>query len=82
MACAIPAAVGSKSTFLVYSPTVFAALMEHGFDAAVAEYERLVAAYPALGYEITVLPKVGVAERAELILRILADSCSSLSDDQ
>src|SRR5215470_15972169 len=43
----------------------------HGFDAAVAEYQRLVTAYPALGYEVTVLPKVGVAERAELVLRTL-----------
>ena len=24
----------------------------HGFDAAVAEYQRLVAAYPDLGYEV------------------------------
>jgi predicted ATPase len=46
----------------------------HGLDAAVLEYQRLVAAYPALGYEVTVLPKIGVAERAELILRTLAGS--------
>jgi predicted ATPase len=45
---------------------------QHGFDAAIAEYERLVVAYPALGYETTVLPKVGVAERAEIVLRTLA----------
>jgi predicted ATPase len=54
----------------------------HGFDAAVAEYQRLVAAYPALGYEVTVLPKVGVAERAELVLRTLEGSANGLSDDQ
>ena len=41
----------------------------HGFDAAVAEYQRPVVAYPSLGYEVTVLPKVGGAERAELVLR-------------
>src|SRR5690348_14895470 len=33
----------------------------HNLDAGIAEYQRLVDAYPALGYEVTVLPKVGVA---------------------
>src|SRR6516165_6560674 len=28
----------------------------HSFDAAVAEYERLLDVYPSLGYEVTVLP--------------------------
>jgi predicted ATPase len=37
----------------------------------VAEYERLLIAYPALGYEIAVLPKVSVAARAEIILHML-----------
>jgi len=54
----------------------------HDLDAALAEYQRLVAAYPALGYDVTVLPKVAVAERAELVLRSLADSGSRLSDDR
>ncbi|WP_342241532.1 AAA family ATPase, partial [Inquilinus sp. OTU3971] len=45
----------------------------HGLHAAVAEYERLLEAYPALGYEVVVLPKVSVAERADFILRILAE---------
>jgi len=44
----------------------------HGLDAGIAEYQRLVDAYPALGYEITVLPKISVAERAEFVLRTLA----------
>jgi predicted ATPase len=44
----------------------------HGLDAGVAEYQRLVDAYPALGYEVTILPKVGIAERAEFVLRTLA----------
>ena len=44
----------------------------HNLDAGVAEYERLIDAYPALGYEVTILPKVGVAERAEFVLRTLA----------
>ena len=44
----------------------------HSLDAGVAEYQRLVDAYPALGYELTILPTVGVAERAEFVLRTLA----------
>jgi len=40
---------------------------QHGFDAAVAEYERLLAAYPSLGYDLVTLPKVSVAERADII---------------
>lgn len=44
----------------------------HSLDAAIVEYHRLVEAYPALGYEVTILPKVGVAERAEFVLRTLA----------
>ncbi len=44
----------------------------HGMDEAVAEYDRLAAAYPALGYEIMVLPWVSVAERADIVLAALA----------
>ena len=44
----------------------------HGLDAGVAEYQRLVDAYPMLGYEVMILPKVSVAERAEFVLRTLA----------
>jgi predicted ATPase len=43
----------------------------HGFDAAIAEYPRLLRAYPSLGYEVTELPKIGVAERADFVLRNL-----------
>jgi predicted ATPase len=43
----------------------------HAFDAAVAEYERLREAYPALGYEVVTLPKVGVIARADFILSSL-----------
>ncbi|MGI6796945.1 hypothetical protein [Gordonia cholesterolivorans] len=39
-----------------------------GLDEAVSEYGRLLRRYDELGYSVTVLPKVGVAERAELIL--------------
>jgi len=44
----------------------------HGMDKAVAEYSRLLEVYPSLGYEISILPKVGVAERADFVLRALA----------
>jgi predicted ATPase len=44
---------------------------QHGFNAAVEEYRRLLEAYPALGYEVLVLPKNSVAERAEFVLRSL-----------
>ncbi|WP_064691909.1 AAA family ATPase [Rhizobium aegyptiacum] len=40
----------------------------HGFEEAVAEYERLSAIYPALGYDLVVLPKTSIAERADFIL--------------
>jgi predicted ATPase len=44
----------------------------HGLIEAVAEYNRLIDVYPALGYDVHVLPKVGVAERANWILATLA----------
>jgi predicted ATPase len=44
----------------------------HDFVEALAEYDRLIALYPALGYDIHVLPKVSVAERADWILTSLA----------
>ena len=43
----------------------------HGFDAAVAEYERLIATYPSLGYEVVTLPKISVAARADFVMRTL-----------
>ncbi|WP_225768752.1 AAA family ATPase [Inquilinus sp. Marseille-Q2685] len=44
----------------------------HGLDAALEEYERLLQDYPTLGYEVVILPKTGVAERAEFVLATLA----------
>jgi predicted ATPase len=44
----------------------------HSLDAGIAEYQRLIDACPALGYGVTILAKVGVAERAEFVLRTLA----------
>ena len=43
----------------------------HDLGAALAEYERLRETYPRLGYQVVILPKVGVAERADFILRTL-----------
>ena len=44
----------------------------HGLDDAVAEYERLREAYPALGYDVVILPRTGVEERAGFVLSKLA----------
>jgi predicted ATPase len=44
----------------------------HGFAEAVAEYDRLADIYPLLGYDIHLLPKVSVAERADWLLASLA----------
>jgi len=43
----------------------------HGLDDARAEYERLLDVYPSLGYEVVVLPKVSVPERADFVLAML-----------
>lgn len=43
----------------------------HDLSAAIAEYERLIAAYPNLGYEVTILPKVSVAARADFVINRL-----------
>ncbi|GLQ53098.1 AAA family ATPase [Devosia nitrariae] len=46
----------------------------HGLSDAVAEYERLTAVYPSIGYDIRFLPKVSVAERADFVLSELTRS--------
>ncbi len=45
----------------------------HDRDFAVAEYLRLLEAYSSLGYEVSILPKVGVAERAAFVLKKLEE---------
>ena len=45
----------------------------HGLDSAVAEYLRLLEIYPSLGYEVSILAKIGVAERADCILKALKE---------
>jgi len=44
----------------------------HGLAEAVAEYARQLDVYPPLAYDIQILPKVSVAERADWILTSLA----------
>jgi len=43
----------------------------HGLAEAIGEYDRLMNVYPSLGYEIHVLPKMSVTERADWILTSL-----------
>ena len=45
----------------------------HGLDRALAEYCRLLEVYPSLGYEVSILPKIGVPERADFVLHALAE---------
>lgn len=40
----------------------------HDLAAAIAEHERLAAAYPALGYEVVTLPRLPVEARADFLL--------------
>jgi predicted ATPase len=44
----------------------------HGYDDAVAEFERLARAYPSLGYEVALLPKAPVDARADFVIAQLA----------
>jgi predicted ATPase len=45
----------------------------HDLGAALAEYSRLLEAYPSLDYQVVVLPKVGVLERADFVLDLLTE---------
>ena len=44
----------------------------HSMDEARAEFERLQRTYPALGYAVSRLPKIRVAQRADFVLDTLA----------
>src|SRR5271156_3941527 len=65
---AVPASLGQihryhRQVFLTPPwPEIYRSHPErrHGFDSAVAEYLRLLAIYPSLGYEVSILPKIGV----------------------
>jgi predicted ATPase len=43
----------------------------HGFDAAVAEYDRLTADYASLGYDVCIVPKAEPEQRADFVLDTL-----------
>ena len=45
----------------------------HGLDDAIAEYRLLLDLYPSLGYEVTILPRVSVHERADFVLHALTE---------
>jgi predicted ATPase len=44
----------------------------HSFEDAAREYETLEAAYARLGYEVVLLPKCAVRERADFVMTIIA----------
>jgi predicted ATPase len=54
-------------------PEIYVADPERSHDqaCALAEYSRLLNAYSSLRYEVSILPKVHVAERADFILSVL-----------
>jgi predicted ATPase len=56
-------------------PEIYAADAErrHDLEAAIREYDRLTIDYPSLGYEVVVLPRTGVAERADVVLASVGD---------
>ena len=44
----------------------------HGFAAGVAEYQRLSAELPALGYDVVILPRAAICDRADFVLAALS----------
>jgi predicted ATPase len=82
-ACALEHATGIQSLQLVASeryhqrvfltppwPDIYITDSErkHGFEAAVAEYNRLLLAFGQLNYDIQILPFMSVHERADFVL--------------
>ncbi|MDI2052918.1 MULTISPECIES: AAA family ATPase [Bradyrhizobium] len=51
----------------------------HGFEMAVAEYQRLMEALPTLGYDVIGLPKTSPAERADFVLATLGGGAASVA---
>jgi predicted ATPase len=45
----------------------------HGWDVAMDEYSRLLDVYASLGYEVVMLPKRSVEERADFVLKTLEE---------
>lgn len=44
----------------------------HGFDEASEEYSRLLEAYTVLEYQIVMIPKIAVSDRADFIIEHLS----------
>jgi predicted ATPase len=44
---------------------------KHGLETAIAEYQRLMEVFPALGYDVVTLPKAPPPERAAFVLSSL-----------
>ena len=44
----------------------------HNLDTAVEEYERLLRDYPALDYQVQLLPQLDVSSRADFLLDVLS----------
>lgn len=45
----------------------------HGLEDGIAEYHRLVTSYTALDYQVCIVPKTGVVERADFVLSQLRE---------
>lgn len=55
---------------------------KHRLADAIAEYERISALLPKLGYEVVILPKVSVSERADFLFNVLAEKAPSSERDK
>ncbi|MBR1162235.1 AAA family ATPase [Bradyrhizobium elkanii] len=51
----------------------------HGFEMAVAEYQRLIETLPTLGYDVISLPKTSPTERADFVLATLGGGAASVT---
>lgn len=48
----------------------------HGFQTAMAEYQRLMETLPTLGYDVVNLPKLPPSARADFVLTTLGDGAA------
>lgn len=51
----------------------------HDLSAAIEEYERLLRDYPALGYQVQLVPLLDVSSRADFLLEALHRDAEALS---
>ncbi|WP_223972810.1 AAA family ATPase [Bradyrhizobium sp. RD5-C2] len=50
----------------------------HDFEAAMAEYQRLMEAFPMLGYDVISLPKIAPSKRSDFVLATLGGNPASI----